>query len=174
MRIRPTPGKVCGVNIDSGAYKFILLLHILAVVVGIGSQMLNGLYAAKAKKLGAAAGGTMQVNLEVSHFAEYFIYAIPVLGFALLGMSDGAFEVGQTWIWLSLVLYVLALGISHGVMFPSAKKMQAIGPRLVSGQVTAEDGATATALEKKLAAGDMTLNLLVVVLIGLMIWKPGL
>ena len=148
----------------SGAYKLVLFLHILTVVVGIGGVMLNGVYAAKARKAGGpAAGAIMQANFDVTMVAEKFIYAIPIFGIALVGMSDDAWAFSQTWVWLSLVLYVLAMGISHGVMIPNGKKMLA-GP---SGPEEAE------ALGKKLAMGGMSLDLLAVVLIALMIWKPG-
>jgi uncharacterized membrane protein len=149
----------------SGAFKLVLLLHVLSVVVGIGTVMLNGVYAAKAKKMGApAVGSVMQANFDVSSVAEKVIYTIPIFGLALIGMSDKVYDFGQTWVWLSLVLYLAAIGISHGVMIPNGKKMLA-GP---SGPDQA------AALEQKLAAGGMTLNLLVVVIIALMIWKPGL
>ncbi|MCU1484797.1 MAG: Conjugal transfer protein TrbL [Actinomycetia bacterium] len=149
----------------SGAYKFVLLLHVLAVIAGIGTMVLNGVYAAKARAMGPAGGGAvMQANFDVGKVAEKIIYTIPIFGLALVGMSDKVFTMGQTWVWLSLVLYIVAIGISHGVMIPNAKKMLA-GP---SGPAEAE------ALGKKLAAGGMTLNLLVVALVALMIWKPGL
>ena len=158
-------------------YNTLLTLHILAVVVGIGTQTLNGVYAAKAKKIGGPGqGAIMQTNFEVALIAEKVIYLIPIFGLALVGVGhdDYGWSLGQTWLWLSIVLYVVALGIAHGVMVPSAKKMQAIGAKLASGQGSAEDGRTAAALEQRLAIGGMTLNLLLVVLIGLMIWKPGI
>jgi uncharacterized membrane protein len=150
---------------DTGLFKFVLLCHITAVVVGIGSTMLNGVYAAKAKKAGGpGAGAIMQANFEVTMVAEKVIYTIPVFGILLVLLSDKAYEFSQAWIGISIVLYVIALGIAHGVMVPSAKKMLA-GP---SGPTEAE------ALQKKLATGGMTLDLLAVALIALMIWKPGL
>jgi uncharacterized membrane protein len=152
-------------GIASGAFKFVLLLHVLAVVVGIGTVVLNGLYAAKAKQLGpSAAGPIMLANFDVTMAAEKVIYTIPLFGLALVGMSDKVYKVGQTWVWLSLVLYILAIGVSHSVMIPNGKKMLA-GP---SGPDEA------AALGKKLAAGGMTLNLLATAIIVLMIWKPGL
>jgi uncharacterized membrane protein len=152
-------------GVNSRAYNIVLLLHLLAVVAGIGTVVLNGVYAAKAKKMGApAVGSVMQANFDVSSVAEKVIYTIPIFGLALIGMSDKVYDFGQTWVWLSLVLYLAAIGISHGVMIPNGKKMLA-GP---SGPDQA------AALEQKLAAGGMTLNLLVVVIIALMIWKPGL
>ena len=160
---------------DTGIYKLVLLLHIVAVVVGIGGTMLNGVYAAKAKKAGGpAAGAIMQANFDVTMIAEKIIYTIPIWGILLVVMSDKAFEFSQAWISISLVLYIVALGIAHGVMVPSAKKMFAVGAKMGSGQGGPSDVAEAEGLQKKLAAGGMSLNLLAVALIALMIWKPGL
>lgn len=161
---------------DTGLYKFVLLLHILSVVAGIGTTMLNGVYAAKAKKAGGpAAGAIMQANFDVTMVAEKIIYTIPIWGILLVLMSDDVFEFSQAWIWLSVVLYVVALGIAHGVMVPSSKKMLALGAKMGSAQGRPADAdlAEAEGLQKKLATGGMTLDLLVVVLIALMIWKPG-
>jgi uncharacterized membrane protein len=157
-------------------YNFLLVLHILTVIVGIGPMTLNGVYAVKAKKIGGPAqGGAMRVNFEVAQVAEKIIYLIPITGFALIGVGgdDRNLELSQTWLWLSIVLYVVSLGISHGVMKPSAVKMQAIGAKLASGQGTPEDGAQAGALQKRLAMGGMTLNLMLVVLVALMVVQPG-
>jgi uncharacterized membrane protein len=157
-------------------YNTLLTLHILAVVVGIGTTSLNGVYAAKAKAAGGPAqGAIMKANFDVSMVAEKIIYLIPIFGLALVGVGhdDYGWSLGQTWLWLSLVLYVVALGIVHGVMVPSAKKMQAIGAKMASGQGGPAEGVAAAKLEKMLATGGMTLNLLLVVLIALMIWKPG-
>jgi uncharacterized membrane protein len=157
-------------------YDFLLILHILAVVFGIGPMVLNGVYAAKAKKLGPPGqGAVMSVNFDVSMLAEKIIYLIPVFGIllVLVGGDDRNLEFDQTWLWLSLLLYVVALGISHGVMVPGAKAMQAIGAKFAAGQGTPEDGATAGGLEKRLAAGGMMLNLLAIVIIVLMVTQPG-
>ena len=157
-------------------YELLLTLHILGVVFGIGPVVLNGVYAAKARKVGPPAqGAIMRTNFEVGMIAEKIIYTIPVTGLLLVweGHDERGLGLDQTWLWLSLVLYVVALGISHGVMVPSAKKMQAIGARFASGQGTPADGAEAGGLQKKLAAGGMTLNLLTIVLIVLMVVQPG-
>ena len=157
-------------------YKFLLILHLLAVVFGIGPMVLNGVYAAKAKKLGPPGqGAVMSVNFDVSMVAEKIIYLIPVFGIllVLVGGDDHNLEFSQTFIWLSLLLYIVALGISHGVMVPGAKAMQAIGAKFASGQGTPADGATAAGLEKRLAAGGMALNLLAIVIIVLMVTQPG-
>lgn len=154
-------------------YQLWVTLHLIAVVAGIGSVVLNGVYAAQAKKLGGpGAGAIMQANFQVTKVAEKFIYAIPVFG-ALAVASSDAFDFGDTWVWLALIIYVVAVGLSHGIMYPGAKRMQAIGAAMAGGQGGQAEVAEAAALEKRMAAVGMILNLLVVVLIVLMVWKPG-
>ena len=63
-------------------------------------------------------------NHTVSKVGEYFIYAVFVFGLVLVGASDDVWEFSQTWVWLAIVLYVIALGISHGVLFPTLKRMR--------------------------------------------------
>ena len=143
------------------------IIHIVTVVVGIGTVTLNGLYGAKAKAAGPNGGAAIgNANLEVSLVAEWFIYAIPVTGILMVIEIDG-YDWGQTWIWLSIVLYVAAVGISHASQIPAAKRM---GELMSQGPPTAET----EALEKRLAAGGMVLNLLALAIIVLMVWKPGL
>ncbi|MBM3658568.1 MAG: DUF2269 family protein, partial [Actinobacteria bacterium] len=117
--------------IDSDAYKIVLTIHILTVVIGIGAVMLNGLYGAQAKaRKGPEGLAIAEANFRVSMIAEYFIYAIPVFGIGLVFMSktDGVqvYDWDQTWIWLSILLYIVALGISHGMVIPTAKRMQVL------------------------------------------------
>jgi hypothetical protein len=147
-------------------FKLWLTLHLVTIVVGIGGTMLNGVYAAKARQAGGpSAGAIMQANFDVTMLAEKVIYAIPVFGIlAVVTSPNDVYEFGQTWVWLSFVLFVIAMGIAHGVMMPNGKKMLA-GP---SGPQEA------AAIGKQLAIGGMTLNLLAVAIIVLMVWKPGL
>ena len=151
---------------DFTLYTFLKIVHLVTIVVGIGTVTLNGLYGAKAKAAGPNGGAAVgQANYEVSTVAEYFIYAIPVTGILMMVVED-FWEWSQTWVWLSIVLYVVALGISHGVEMPSARRMNEL---MASGPPNAET----EALDKKLAAGGMALNLIAVAIITLMVWKPG-
>lgn len=167
--------------VGSGAYKFLLLLHILAAIVGFGAVVLNGIYGAEAKKrMGAEGAAIGEANFRVSKVGELFIYSVPIWGFGLIGMSDKSWKLSQTWLWLALLIYIVGLGISHGLVIPSAKKMNVLARELAGGP---PPGAAAggpppqavemDALSKKLAAGGATLNVLLVVILILMIWKPG-
>jgi len=152
---------------DFDLYTLLKIVHIVTVVAGIGTVVLNGMYGAKAKAAGPNGGiAIAQANFDVSKVAEYFIYAIPVTGILMMVVED-YWEWSQTWVWLSIVLYVAALGISHGVMVPSSRRMIEL---MSSGPPNAET----EALEKKLAGGGTALNLLAVIIIVLMVWKPGI
>src|SRR3954468_13418743 len=110
-------------TINSGAYKFVFLLHIASIIAGIGTVCLNGIYGAKiAKKKGVEGLAISDANFEVSTVAEYIIYTIPIWGLALVGMSDKVWKFSQSWVWLSLLLYLVAIGLSHGVLVPTHKR----------------------------------------------------
>ena len=152
---------------DFDLYLLLKIVHIVTVVVGIGTVSLNGIYAAKAKAAGPNGGAAIgRANLEVTLVAEYFIYAIPVTGILMMVVED-YWEWSQTWVWLSIVLYVAALGISHAVMVPSGRRMNEL---MAAGPPNAES----EALEKKLAGGGTALDLIAVAIIVLMVWKPGI
>jgi uncharacterized membrane protein len=162
----------------STSYKIVLLLHLLSVIFGIGTVVLNGIYAAQAQKRPGAPGRAVsEANFFVSNVAEKIIYTIPIWGLALVGMSDDAWKFSQVWIWLSLVLYVVAIGISHAVMIPGHKRINEL---LAEMETTAPPAGGAPPqvaeiqqLGQKQAQFGAALDLIVVVLVLLMIFKPG-
>lgn len=163
---------------DSGIYKLLVVLHILSAIVGIGTVMLNGLYAAQAqKRQGPAGRAVSEANFAVSNVAEKVIYLIPVFGILLvLASEDDRIEFGDLWVWLSLLLFAIALAISHSVMIPGHRRINALlaemeqGPPPTGGPPP--QVAQIEALGKRQAAGGATLNLLATVILFLMIWKP--
>ena len=162
-------------------YDLLLLLHILGAIVGFGTVFLNGIYGAQAKKRPGPGGVAIgEANLAVSGIAEYVIYSVPVTGVILVLLND-AWTFGQTWVWLSIVAFVVALGISHGSQIPAARRMNELAAELAAAGPPPE-GAPAGpptqvvemgALEKRLGAGGAILNLLTIAILVLMIWKPG-
>jgi uncharacterized membrane protein len=164
-------------TIDSGLYKTLLVLHILCAIVGLGSVMLNGIYASQAaRRQGSPRRAVSEANFFVSSIGEYFIYAIPVFGVLLVLASDKAWKFSQTWIWLSLVVYVVAVGISHAILIPGHKRLNALFAEMEDGPANAADSAQAVevdAIGKRMAAAGAILDIAVVVFLVLMIWKPG-
>ena len=169
-------------TIDGGFYKFVLVLHILCAIVGFGAVFLNGIYGQQMKvrmQSGrvAEAIGIFEANLKVSQVGEYFIYAVFVLGFAVLGLSDSVWTFSQTWAWLSIVIYVVAIGLSHGVLTPAVKRMGvlmhelAAGPPPVGGPPP--QAAEMAAIGQRIGVVGPVLDLALIVILFLMVFKPG-
>jgi uncharacterized membrane protein len=163
----------------SDAYNIVKVLHILCAIVGFGVVTLNGLYGAQAKKRGGSEAAAIgQAVYRVSTVGEYFIYAVFVLGIGLVAMGNNLFDFGQTWVWLSMVLYITGLGLSHGVLRPRIRRMNALMVELAGSSGSAAGGPPPLAVElealaKQVATTEMAINLLLVVILVFMVFKPG-
>ncbi|HZQ78653.1 MAG TPA: DUF2269 family protein [Acidimicrobiia bacterium] len=177
-------------GINGFAYKLVFVLHILSAIVGFGGVVLNGLYGWHANKRRGAEGlAIVETNFAVSEVCAKFIYAVPVFGFGLVFLSDGIWSFHQTWLWLALAVYVGALGLSHGVLRPTVQRMivlmhemsrppVGVGPdgRALEGAAPAgppPQAAEMAELGQKAGATGAVLNLALVVVLVLMVWKPG-
>jgi len=172
---------VLGLTTTSGLYRTVLVLHILCAIVGFGAVMLNAIYGAESKKRPGPEGiAVFDANFRVSTIGEYFIYAVPIFGI-LMVILDVGWKFSQTWVWLALTIYVAALAVSHGVLFPTLKKMRALMGELAAGPPPGAPPPTGPppqvaqleVLGKRLGVVGPVLNLAVVAVLILMVWKPG-
>jgi len=156
-------------------YKIVVIVHILCAIIGIGTMALNGVYGTMAKKRPTAEGAAIiDANFAVSMIAEKFIYLLFATGIVTVLVSDGAARFESTWVWLSMVLFVAAIGISHGVTIPSARATKELLAELAAdASRVAEHGPRLAGLDKRLAASSVALNLIAVVILVLMVFKPG-
>jgi uncharacterized membrane protein len=163
-------------------YGVLLFLHILCAILGFGPLMLNGLYGQQAAKRPGPGGLAIgQANYAVSAIAEYFVYAVFVLGILLVVTAEGdLIGFGDTWVWLSMLLYVIAIAFAHARQFPNARKMNELAEELVTAgpppagaQGPPPQVAQMEAIGKQLAAGGAFLNVMLLIILYLMIFKPG-
>ncbi len=160
-------------------YKILLVLHIVLVIVGFGGVLLNGVYGAQAKKRGGVEGlAITEANFFVStKVAEICIYLVPLVGFALIGSSDGAWAFSQTWVGLSILLYVVALGVTHAMVLPSAKRLIVLQQEMVAVAPTAggppPQAAEMEQVGQRIALASTINHVLLLVIIVLMVFKPG-
>jgi uncharacterized membrane protein len=161
----------------SDAYKIVLVLHILCAIVGFGAVFLNGIYGQQAKSRRGPEGlAISQANFLVSEIGTYFIYAVFLLGIVLVLIGDNVFDFGQTWIWLSMLLYLGALAVSHGLLRPTVRRMQALMEEVIAAgppQGPPPQAAEMEQLGKRLAIIGPALDLTLVVILFLMVFKPG-
>lgn len=167
-------------TVSSGAYKLVKSLHILTAIVGFGTVFFNGLYQARAKKdLGHPAGvAVAEANSWVNNrVAEFVIYAVFVLGLILVPMSGkNAWKFSQSWLGASMGLYLVGIALVHAVMRPADKRMRGIQAELVADPAGAGAQGLAADYDKlftRTAAVGAVLDLLIVVIVFLMVFKPG-
>lgn len=136
----------------SNVYRVVGLLHILSAVAAFGP-----LFIYPSMQRAGAGAEVARLHLRLSLPALVLTW---VLGMGLVGLSkpDGSdeqvFEMSQTWIVLSLLCWVVAVAVSWFLIRPS------LGDRSDSAR-------------SKLAAGIGVSHLIAVIVIYLMVFKPG-
>jgi uncharacterized membrane protein len=168
-------------GIGTTAYRLVFMLHIISIVVGFGGVMLNGIYGAEAKKRQGAAGAAIgEANLAVSKVAEKVIMSVPVWGILLVVLSDGVWKFSQAWVGIAIVLFIAVFAFAFLVQLKNQERMTELavemasaGPPPAGASGPPPQVAEMEALEKKLGMGGAFLSLMVVVMIYLMVFKPG-
>ncbi len=144
----------------SSGYKIVLLLHILAVIVAFGPAFAVPVITMRARKLGGDASNVLASLVQGNTLKIYgpATAIAGILGCGLVGMSEKAFSFSQAWVSAALLLWILTLALQFGLLAPSEKK-------------AAAGDADAARLQSMFTGIQ---HILLVALLFVMIWKPGL
>ncbi len=122
-------GGVVAREAPTGAlYSVLLLAHVLASVVGFGALAVTGLQADRARR-GPGQPGAAAVQRYFRpgvNWAGRALYAVPVLGFALVADSKGAFSSGDAFVVAGLVLWIAAVVTAELVVWPAERRIQVV------------------------------------------------
>ena len=100
------------------------------------------------------------------NWAGRTIYGIPVFGFALIGMSQGAYAITDAWVLLGLVLFVALALLAECVLWPAERRLQqavtsdrprAAGPDPVRPTALSEAAVADAARMERVASGALIL-----------------
>ena len=157
-------------EVDADLYNLVLVLHILAVIIGFGGMFIAGFYGNEARDRPGREGLIIaETTLKVTGgIPTVAVTAVPILGILLILMSDDAWKFSELWVSLSFLLYIVLVGLATGVQVPAIRKMVAMR----SGADGAQSGQM-QALGKKAATVGAIVNVLWVVILFLMVFKPG-
>src|SRR5271170_681670 len=113
---------------DGPAFDVVLLLHVGCVVVGL---VTTAAAAATATRLRRLLRSAMPLP---EPLRRYFrpginwvgrtVYGIPVFGFALVAMSQGAYALGQGWVLGGLGIFAALVLVGEGVLWPAEQRLQ--------------------------------------------------
>jgi hypothetical protein len=142
----------------STLYKLLFLGHMVTFLVAFAAAVINPILIAKVKGDGdepslLRVAGHIAGNGRQIHFP-----ALVLLGAFGLGMVfEGDWEFGDAWVSLAFLVWLAMCGVISGLMLPSERK-------LAAGDLAAE---------KVVARAGQIVTLLLLVMLYLMIWKPG-
>jgi uncharacterized membrane protein len=143
-------------EIGSTPYKVMLLVHVLLVVVGFAPAWLSPVLVRLTANGDRAAGEALEVS--ILRYSLGGLAAAGILGFGLAGMSDKVFKMSQTWLSIAIVLWLAQLAMILFFARPAIKAFTA-GDASARGRIGMATGIT---------------HLLLLVMLYLMIFKPGL
>jgi hypothetical protein len=144
--------------------KFWMAAHLVLVVFTIGPLVHAATTAGRGVRRGdgvatAAAARTLRIYAYVS-------VLVIVAGMGLMSQKEDGkklAEIGNTWIWLSLVLWAVAMGVILGVTVPTLKKAGKL--------IEAQD--SVVTLTGRVAASGGVVALIFLVIVVLMAYQPG-
>lgn len=147
-------------------FKLLLFLHLLAAVFAIGP--LVGAASASARALrtsDAAAAGSAARTVKIYSYASAVVV---VLGFGLMsakapGTSDHVADFGESWVWLSVVLWGAAIAVALGGLEPALRQAA----------TTIEAGSPVATMTGRVAAFGGATALLYAGIVALMVYQPG-
>ena len=145
-------------------FKLLLFLHLLAAIFAIGPLVGVATTASRALRTsdaGAATSAARQVRVY-----SYASVVVVILGMGLMSQkapwdkTQNVAEMGDTWIWLSLLLWLVGAGLALFVVVPTLDK-------------AAADVESAPSLVGKVAASGGIIGILFAVIVFLMVYHPG-
>jgi uncharacterized membrane protein len=147
-------------------YEILLFVHIVGAAIWVGGGVTLLI-------LGMRIGRTADVQMRLRYIKDT-AFAGPLIGasamvvlLAGIGMvlESDVIELSQLWVWLGLVLFAVS-GITGGAYFgPTGKKIE---KALSEGQVD-----EANRLTRQITNVSRFDVLLLLVIVGLMVFKPG-
>jgi uncharacterized membrane protein len=148
-------------------FKLLLAVHVLVAVFAVGPLVQAATTAGRGVRTGDAAA-----TASAARIVKIYSYAsvlVVVVGMGLMSVNspfqkgEKVGAIGDVWIWLSLVLWLVAVGIALGVVVPGlAKATEQIGAQQ-----------PVTGLTARIAASGGAVGLLFAAIVVLMVYRPG-
>ena len=142
-------------------FKVLFLGHMLSFVIAFAPAVVNPILMAKLKAQGdfgtlGKVGAHLASNGQQIHLPA--LIALGGFGIAMVLTSDPLYGFDQAWVSLAFLVWLAIIAVVIGVLVPAER-------RLGAGDMDAE---------KRVAMGGQVVTVLTLVMLYLMIWKPGL
>jgi uncharacterized membrane protein len=144
-------------------FKVMLALHLVAAVFAIGPLVHAATTASRGLRQGDVAAIRTSSRMLTIYTAASVL--VVVFGFGLMSSTspythEKVASFGETWIWLSLLLWLVAAALAFFLVVPALDK-------------AAEDVSTAPSLVGRVAGVGGVVGIVFVVIVFLMVYQPG-
>jgi uncharacterized membrane protein len=138
----------------------LLALHLLFAIFAVGP--LVGAATTAARGVRGSDGPAVAAAARTVRIYGYVSILVPVFGMGLVRPKWDA-KFSYPWVWVSALLYLVALALTLAVLAPALAK---------AGKAIADGSATRPLVARVGAAGGL-IGLLFAVIVFLMVFKPG-
>ena len=145
-------------------FKVMLALHLLTAIFAIGPLV----HAVTTASRGLRTKDVAALRSSARMIRIYSIASVIVviIGFGLMsatspyGNHETVASFSEPWIWISVVLWVAAVGLCHALVIPPLEK-------------AAADVEQAPSFTARVAAGGGVIGIIFAVIVFLMVYRPG-
>jgi uncharacterized membrane protein len=113
---------------DGPAFDVVLILHVGCVVVGLVTLVASSATATSLRRLLRDSSPFPEATLRYFrpgvNWAGRALYGIPIFGFALLALSDGAYSLRDGWVTGGLAIFVGVVLLAEGMLWPAERRLQ--------------------------------------------------
>jgi len=151
-------------------YNLVLFIHILAVVVGLGTTFGYGVFMAFAQRHAPVA---IPAVYRAQQMADRFLVTPALIIILIAGiylMSDGDYSASESFIGVGILAVLILLGMTHGFFAPRVRKGIEVAERdlAAGGELSPEF----EALARQITIGGQIAGLVIAVTIFFMTVKP--
>jgi uncharacterized membrane protein len=153
----------------SSWYPVLVFAHILSATIWVGGGIMAFFTARQVEASGDESAKRVFTSIDAWTGSRLFgpaAFAVVLFG-ALMVWQNPAWSLGQLWVWLSLTLALLSMVLGGAVLGPQSAR---------AAQLAAERGADDPEVQRIQARMRVIENfdlLAVIVIVGLMVFKPG-
>jgi hypothetical protein len=147
-------------------FKLLLAAHLVLAVFAVGPLVQVATTAGRGIRTGDGAATASAARL--LRMYSYASVLVVLVGMGLMSIDSPhgpgkVAEFGDTWIWVSLLLWLAAVGLTLGVLVPTLTK---------ASETIRSEGSVVT-LTGRVAAVGGVVGLLFAVIVVLMVYRPG-
>jgi hypothetical protein len=149
----------------------LLVVHVLSAIIGIGATFTFAVIGSVQSRMeGPGALALLEVDEAIQNrlVRPFAVVLLPLTGALMIfarGWRNDFWS--HQWLWGAIILYVVAVGLAQSILAPGVRKLIALGKE---GRAGTPEFMGLVRIQQRL--GPVT-SILVVVIVVLMVWKPG-